>query len=353
MIEELHDSHPGICRMKSLARSYVWWPGMDRELEEKVRSCRVCQQSRPQDAPTTIHPWEWPKRPWVRLHLDYAGPMLGKMYLILIDACSKWMDVKVVPSATSNATIEHLRSIFSTHGLPEVIVTDNGSVFTSSEFEEFMKFNGIRHIRTAPYHPASNGQAERAVKVFKEGLKKSSKDSIETQISRFLFRYRLTPHSTTGVSPAELLLGRRPRSHLDFVKPDLDEHVRNKQLVQMTTKGGRVEKTFSAGDPVFAKNFASGQRWLAGVIVRSSGPKSYVIELPDGRTIRRHVDQIRARSPNLVAEPEVNSDDWLEVVPVGANTPPAGGVPGGGAPGIVVQPRRSSRWSRPPIRYGH
>ena len=99
------------------------------------------------------------------------------MFLVLIDAYSKWLDVKVVNSATSSATIEHLRSIFSVHGLPETIVTDNGTVFTSAEFENFTKLNGIRHIRTAPYHPASNGQAERAVKIFKEYLKKSSKDS--------------------------------------------------------------------------------------------------------------------------------------------------------------------------------
>ncbi len=161
MIEELHESHPGICRMKSLARSYVWWPNMNHELEVRVQTCNVCQMSRPADKPVPVHPWEFPKRPWVRLHLDYAGPVGGKYFLVLIDAYSKWLEVKVVSTATSSATIQHLRDMFSTHGLPEVLISDNGSCFTSQEFKQFTKLNGIRHVCTAPYHPASNGQAER------------------------------------------------------------------------------------------------------------------------------------------------------------------------------------------------
>ena len=85
--------------------------------------------------------------------------------------------------------------------------------------------NGIRHVKTAPYHPSSNGQAERAVQVLKEGLKKFPKGTLETRLARFLFHYRLTPHTTTGISPAELLMGRQLRSHLNLFKPDLASHV--------------------------------------------------------------------------------------------------------------------------------
>ena len=79
-MEQLHDSHPGISRMKSLARSYVWWPHMDKDLEEKVKSCDVCQQHQHKSQPAPLHPWEWPKRPWTRLHADYAGPFVGKCF---------------------------------------------------------------------------------------------------------------------------------------------------------------------------------------------------------------------------------------------------------------------------------
>ena len=93
VIQELHETHPGIARMKSLARSYVWWPNMDGDLEAKVRTCSECQSNRPPPASALLHPWEWPQKPWSRLHLDYAGPFLNRMFLVLVDAHSKWLEV--------------------------------------------------------------------------------------------------------------------------------------------------------------------------------------------------------------------------------------------------------------------
>ena len=120
-------------------------PKIDKDIEAKVKECQTCQLVRPANPPETIQPWKWPTKPWLRLHLDYAGPVHGKMYLILVDAHSKWLEVRQTNTATSSVTITHLRSIFSVHGLPEVVVTDNGTVFTSAEFGEYLKLNGIRH----------------------------------------------------------------------------------------------------------------------------------------------------------------------------------------------------------------
>ena len=233
--EQLHESHPGIARMKGLARGYVWWPGMDKELEDKVKSCQKCQEHQKLPAAAPLHPWEWPSRPWERIHVDYAGPFMGRMFLVLVDAHSKWLHVDIVGTANSQSTIEKLRATFATHGLPETMVTDNGSVFTSTEFKEFCSGNGIHHITSSPYHPASNGLAERAVQTFKTVMKKSTSGSLESRVSRFLFNYRLTPHSTTGTSPAEMLLGRRPRSLLDLLHPDKTATVRKHQLRQKET----------------------------------------------------------------------------------------------------------------------
>ena len=105
------------------------------------------------------------------------------MLLVVVDAHSKWMEVSIVNSATTATTIEKLRAMFAIHGLPRTVVSDNGSVFTSSDFEQFMLRNGIRHIRTAPYHSASNGLAERAVQTLKEGLKKLTSGCLETKLS--------------------------------------------------------------------------------------------------------------------------------------------------------------------------
>ena len=153
----------GVSRMKSLARGYFWWPGMDTDIENLVKHCTICQESRHQEPPAPLHPWEWPKQPWHRLHLDFAGPYLGHMFLVLVDAYSKWLDVCIVKLITSSSTIERLRSIFATHGIPRTIVTDNGTSFTSEEFKKFVQLNGIKHITKAPYHPSSNGSAERVL----------------------------------------------------------------------------------------------------------------------------------------------------------------------------------------------
>ena len=123
VLELLHEAHPGISSMKSLARSFIWWTGLDQQLETRVKSCEPCQLSRHSPSKVPLHPWEW------------HGPFMGKMFLIVVDAHLKWMEVSIVQSATSNSTLEKLRALFATHGLPEVIVSDNGTAFTSTEFQ--------------------------------------------------------------------------------------------------------------------------------------------------------------------------------------------------------------------------
>ena len=150
------------------------------------------------------------------------------MILVIIDAHSKWIEAIHTSNATSTTVIEELREKFAQFGLPQTIVTDSGPCFTSSDFELFLSSNGIHHLTTAPYHPASNGLAERAVQIIKKGLKKI-KGTFRSRLARTLFPYRITPQTTTSVSPAELLLNRRPRSKLDLLHPNLAERVESKQ----------------------------------------------------------------------------------------------------------------------------
>ena len=105
ILEELHRNHPGVVRMKSLARSYLWWPGLDKELERYVQHCEACQTVRNAPAPAPLHPWLWPTKPWMRIHVDFAGPFQGKMYFIIVDAHSKWPEVIPMSTTTSNQTI--------------------------------------------------------------------------------------------------------------------------------------------------------------------------------------------------------------------------------------------------------
>jgi transposase InsO family protein len=125
------------------------------------------------------------------------------MFLIIVDAHSKWMDVQLMQSITTTKTVEKLLNVFATHGLPQMVVTDNGPSFTSSEFKDFMSRNGIKHTTSSPYHPSSNGLAERAVQSFKRAIEKITGQTVQEKLSKFLFKCRIYPHTTTGVPPAE------------------------------------------------------------------------------------------------------------------------------------------------------
>ena len=93
VLDELHSSHPGIVRMKSLARTHVWWPKIDQQIEERVRECTSCQSIRNRPSPALLHPWSWPSQPWQRIHVDFAGPLLGTYFLVVVDAHSKWLEI--------------------------------------------------------------------------------------------------------------------------------------------------------------------------------------------------------------------------------------------------------------------
>ncbi|KAK0139329.1 hypothetical protein N1851_024035 [Merluccius polli] len=341
LLQQLHHGHIGITRMKALARSYFWWPGLDADIEAVVKRCVACQEHRNSPAPAPLHPWEWPSKPWQRIHIDYAGPFMGHMFLIVMDAHSKWMDVYPVTTSTSASTIECLRKSFSNQGLPETVVSDNGSCFVSAEFREFMQKNGIEHITSAPYHASSNGCAERAVQTFKSMMKKAGDGSLTTKVSRVLFSYRITPQSTTGLSPAELLQGRKLRSTLDLIHPDRRMKVERKQSIQKKHHDKQVSgRSFREGDAVITRNFSHGPKWIPGFITKITGPVSYKVMLGDGSIVRRHVDQILARSEDKdLGEPAIMETRGPSESPAAAMAASESSIPEGnrGVPEVNTQ----------------
>ena len=176
----------------------------------------------------------WPDGPWKRIHVDFAGPFQGSMFMVIVDAHSKWLEVIPMSTTTTEKTLDVLRSMFARYGIPEQLVMDNGPQFTASEFELCMKANGVKHIKTSPYHPSSNGEAERFVQVFKHALKAGKDDpgTLNLKLSRFLLVHRNTPSSTTGVSPAELFMKRLLRSRLDLLRPSVKGRVQGRQAEQ-------------------------------------------------------------------------------------------------------------------------
>lgn len=309
LLADLHAEHLGMVKMKQLARRYLWWPKLDKEIEETVKLCSSCQESA--KAPPSSKPaaWSWPGGPWKRLHLDFAGPYLGKMFLVIVDAYSKFIDIVPMSSATSATTIAALRHTFSYFGLPEHLVTDNGSQFTSAEFKKFLRDNCIHHTTTAPDHPATNGLAERHVGDFKDKLHKigDTGESLQTRLDRYLLTYRATPTSL-GKTPSELLMNRQPRLRLSALRSS-----HNKQNVKIFQDNLDNKPKYTLNQPVFVRNFGKGAKWVPGTIIGTISPRSFDIQVGDV-VWKRHEEQIRSRyipSEQCTKVPLANSSGSL------------------------------------------
>ena len=182
--------------------------------------------------------------------------------MIIVDIFSKWPEVIQMATTSAEKTV---RSLFSRYGLPRTIVTDNGPQFTSSTFEAFCKNNEICHKRSAPYHPSTNGEAERFVQSFKKGLRIETGD-LQITLCKFLMHYRPSPHASTGKTPAELMFNRNIRTRLDLLHP-LPEKM-NDQADNSEVKTRQLK----VGDLVWARSYHTEQKWIPGKIVKKYGP---------------------------------------------------------------------------------
>lgn len=298
ILKDLHAAHVGITKMKGIARSFVYWPGIDAEIEGIANSCTECAKHAHAPAKFQTHHWEYPKGPWERIHIDYAGPVADTMLLVIVDAYSKWVEVKTTNTSTSTATIAMLDELFAAYGSPITVVSDNGRQFVSEEFDTFLKMHGVKyHKLTAPYHPATNGQAERYVGTVKDALNKmeTTKSSLRQDINGFLRQYRKAPHCTTGQSPAQLFLGRSIRTRLDLVRP---ENVQDRMTEKQHSEFVPNFRRFQRGQSIyFLSNNSRMDKWLPGIISARLGDIHYEIQF-DGKTYKRHIDQIRSFRPS-------------------------------------------------------
>lgn len=215
-----HEGHQGIVKTKQRLRTKVWWPGIDREAEELVRSCHACQinSTTSQEVPTIRT--ELPAKPWQVLAMDLCGPFpSGHHLLVLTDYYSRWVSVDILQNPTSVNIINRLRHSFATHGLPECIVTDNGTPFLSKEFKTYLQEHGITHRRVTPYWPQANGEVERQNRTLCKAIRAAHAEGKDwrAELDVFLLAYRSTPHCVTGRSPAELLFNRQIRTKLPEV----------------------------------------------------------------------------------------------------------------------------------------
>lgn len=290
ILKDLHSCHFGINRMLALARSYCWWPGMDSEIKELAKNCVEC--SLHLNAPPTVaakHTWEYPSKPFERVHIDFAGKFQNVYFLLIIDAFSKWPEIHILNKINTDCTIEILDKVFSTFGYPKILTSDNGAQFVNPKFHEYLKSHGILHKRSAPYNPATNGQVERYVQTFKQKLRclKSNKNNLQSKLNEILFQYRITTHPATGQSPAALVFNYCPNSRFSLLCPQVDA-VPHRKPIKVTKV-----RLLQPGDRVVARNYFGEGTWKLGVVSEVLGKLHYMVKLDNGLLWRRHIDQLR------------------------------------------------------------
>ena len=266
-----HEGHVGIVATKLRLRTKVWWPEIDKDAERYVRSCHGCQLVGQPTSPEPLMPTELPQGKWQDLSLDLLGPMPhGEYLLVVVDCYTRYYEVEILTSIVASQIILRLEKIFAVHGLPVSITSDNGPQFRSEEFEKYLVDNGILHRKVTPLWAQANGEVERQNRSLLKSMRIAQAEGKDWRIElvHYLATYRTTPHSVTGVCPAESLFGRRIRTKLpelceravnDEELRDRDWEKKTKAKIYADTSRGAQPCDLQVGDQVLLKQKKSNK----------------------------------------------------------------------------------------------
>ena len=297
-LQKIHEGHQGILRSRQRAKTSVWWPGIQHQITNLVKQCQVCAKKfTPRSEP--LIPSTLPQYPWQKIASDLFV-LKGVNYLLVVDYFSRYPEVVKLTTTTSSSIIQALKAIFSRHGIPETVVSDNGPQYSSQEFAEFASTYDFCHVTSSPHFPQSNGQAERGVKTVKT-LLADSKDPYMALLS-----YRTTPFPWCNLSPAQLLMGRCLRNNLPILEEQLipkwtyletfqrqNDKFKNEQK-QNYDRHHRVQPLPLLPDNTDVWITTEGQKTQGQVVSQADAPRSYLVDTPTGqiRRNRRHLNKV-------------------------------------------------------------
>ena len=318
----LHTDHIRVVRMQLQSRNYCWFPGIDKMIEDFVKRCSVCQMTGNKTNQSETISWPKTSYPFERVHTDMFY-FEGKTFLICVDDFSKWMYVTLLKGTCARSLIEEFRKIFAFVGFPKSICSDNGPPYNGFEYVNFLNSNGIEVIKSPPYHPQSNGLAERAVQTAKQTLKKLSLDvnsrnwTISHKVSQFLFRYNNTPTTSTNQKPNDLIFKLTPKTEIDQILPISNSKYNNNQnkieknsIVKNNVKENIVNEhkskenknfwqekklqDFKEGEIIYYKNnFKNECNWIEGYIKRRLSKTVYLVDIA-GSIRTAHAAQLKS-----------------------------------------------------------
>ena len=215
MKQRIHEGHLGLEKCKCRARETLFWPGMNAELTEMIQRCSTCQEQRKYQQKEPLMPHTPPIKPWEKVATDLFKFQKND-YVVVVDYYSNYPEIAKLESTTSQQVIQKIKSIFSRHGTPNKVMSDNGPQYSSKEFKEFARKWEFTHITSSPTYAKSNGMAEPAVQTIKQLLKKAAKNGEDPYIT--VQAHQACPDPNGGPSPAERLLGRQIRTRLPSFK---------------------------------------------------------------------------------------------------------------------------------------
>ncbi|CAH8560353.1 unnamed protein product [Dicrocoelium dendriticum] len=297
MTELVHYAHLGVNNCVARARELMFWPGMTSQIRDYVSNCLACRTHDVRQSKEPMMLRDVPDRPWQMVAVDIFIHD-GKSYLVLVDYFSDYFEIDALATTSTDAVVNKLRCQFARHGIPEVVVSDNGPQFVSAEFREFSRKWDFHHRLTSPYHSQSNGKAESAVKEAKKVLTKAKETHEDPYI--MLLERRNTPSTEIGASPVQRLFSRRTRTLIptasNLLTPEVSpatsihERLRNRMLRQKKyyDRGARKLQPLAVGEEVWVQPVPGSEgHWRKGVIQSRKGERSYEVKI-GGTTIKRN-----------------------------------------------------------------
>ena len=332
MKTRLHSSHLGYDSMIRRARGMIFWPGIASEIKQLAQNCEICQEAKPRNSRETLKQHDDGQNAWNKIGLDIFE-IQGRNYLVAVDYYSNFIEVDNLTNMKSTQVIAILKKHFARYGIPTVIVSDNGPQFVSREFELFLSKWKIIHVTSSPGHQQSNGKAEAAVKIIKTMMCKTMKDGRDQ--FEALLELRNTPRQDTGLSPTEMMFGRKTQTMLPSLRErkEINQKRRNRMISvkKHHDKRARDLPILNEGQSVYFE-LKENEKWKHGQVVEQFNPRSYIVQNENGVKYRRNrikirpteIDiNIRERSPTreVRTKSSVHTDNSNSTVPQNSDEP--------------------------------
>lgn len=318
MLSRIHSSHQGIAACLRKAKDIVFWPGMNSEIKAVVERCPVCADFQAKNVKQPMQSHKIPDRPWSKVGTDLFS-LSGKNYVTIVDYFSDFVEVDELEDTTSQAVIQVLKQQFSRHGIPDTVVSDNGSQFSSHEFHEFSLSWEFNHVTSSPHYAKANGKAESSVKAVKQLFKKAGRDGKDPWLA--LLDYRNTPTEGLGNSPAQRLMSRRTRTRLPTaasllrpeVIPDSTEQLewKRRKAKLYHDRSAKQLPELEIGQEVRIAPLQKNQTWKQATCVEKLSDRSYLVKSGD-QTLRRNRQFLRPAEVPTAQEKQHNKDGTTE-----------------------------------------